>query len=79
MSKPRTVIVLEAVDWAMNYAQLDTGYKFAPIRGMVCGFLVKETKKYLTLSQQWFTAEDQVRQTITIPKCNIKWRQDSKC
>lgn len=77
MTKPlRTVVVLEAVDWSMNYAQLDADYPFCPIRGMICGFLVKETKRYITLTQQWFTAENQVRQTITIPKCNIKRRKD---
>jgi hypothetical protein len=76
MTKPTKVIVLEATDWAFVAAQVDTDTAFAPIRGHVCGFLVKETKQYITITQQWFVSENQVRQTLTIPKLNIKKRSD---
>ena len=78
MSKHGKVVVLEAVDWAMNYNQVDADTEFKPILGMICGFLVKETKKNITLTQQWFVEESQVRQTITIPKKNILHRTDLK-
>lgn len=76
MKPPYRVVVIEAVDWAMNYAQLDIDTDFRPIHGLICGLLVKENKKYITLTQQYFMAENQVRQTITIPKCNIRQRTD---
>lgn len=76
MKPPYTVVVIEATDWAMNYAQLDIDTDFRPIRGLICGLLVKETKKHITLTQQYFMVKNQARQTITIPKCNIKHRAD---
>ena len=74
MKRPQTVVVVEAVDWAMLTDQVGADYDFKPMRGWICGFLVKETKNYITLTQQWFVKENQVRQTITIPKVNIKTR-----
>lgn len=74
MKRPQNVVVLEAVDWAMLTDQVGADYDFKPIKGWICGFLVKETKNYITLTQQWFVKENQVRQTITIPKVNIKTR-----
>lgn len=76
MKRPQSVVVLEAVDWAMLSDQVDADYDFKAMRGWVCGFLVKETKNYITLTQQWFVPDNQVRQTITIPKVNIKTRFD---
>ena len=74
MKRPKHVVVLEAVDWSMFSDQVGADYDFKAMRGWVCGFLVKETGKYITLTQQWFAKENQVRQTITIPKANIKTR-----
>ena len=66
MKRPKHVVVLEAVDWSMFSDQVGADYDFKAMRGWVCGFLVKETGKYITLT----------RQTITIPKANIKTRFD---
>lgn len=72
----KRVVVIEAEDWAMNYAQLDTDHPFAPIVGLICGFIVREDRRSISITQQYFEAEGQVRQTITVPKKNILSRSD---
>lgn len=76
MKQPKHVVIVEAVDWSILAEQVSADYDFKPMRGWVCGFLVKETKRAITLTQQWFTLEGQVRQTITIPVSCIKNRRD---
>lgn len=70
----RTVVVIEAIDWAQRNAQVDSDTVFTPITGVLCGFLVSELKGkrgYVTLTQQIFPAEDQVRCVLTVPNVNI--------
>ena len=67
----RKVVVIEAEDWAFNTQQVDALHPFAPIAGLICGFVVREDRRSISITQQWFEAEGQVRQTITIPKKNV--------
>lgn len=78
MPNPKKIVVIEAEDWAMNTEQLNEKYPFAPIVGHLCGFIVREDRKSISITQQWFEVEGQVRQTITIPKKNILHRTDLK-
>jgi hypothetical protein len=72
-----TVVVIDAVDWGMNDEQLPATSDFHFVTGRVVGFLVKETKESITLTQQWFF-DDGIRKTLTIPKCTILHRTDLK-
>lgn len=72
----KRVVVIEAVDWAMNYAQLDTSHPFNVITGLICGFVVREDRKTISIAQQYFEVEEQVRQVVTIPKKNILTRTE---
>ena len=72
----KRVVVIEAEDWAMQSAQLDASYPFAPIVGLICGFIVREDRHSISITQQYFEAEGQVRQTITVPKKNILSRSE---
>jgi hypothetical protein len=72
----RKVVVIEAEDWAFHTQQLDVDHPFAPITGLICGFVVREDRRSISITQQWFEAEGQVRQTITVPKKNILSRTE---
>lgn len=52
------------------------GRKIVVIVGQICGFVVREDKRSISITQQWFETEGQVRQTLTIPKKNIINRTD---
>lgn len=72
----KRVVVIEAEDWAMQSAQLDASHPFTTITGLICGFVVREDRKTISITQQYFEAEGQVRSTITIPKKNILSRSE---
>lgn len=69
------IVIVEAVDWANVAEQVDIGHDFEAVRAVVVGMVVKETDDALSLTQQWFDIDD-VRATMTIPKCAIVRRRD---
>jgi hypothetical protein len=69
------IVAVEAVDWAFQAAQVDISHDFDVTHGLVVGFLVKETDDFISLTQQLFDNDD-VRATMSIPKCTIKRRVD---
>lgn len=70
MSK-RKVIVVHWLDSCMCHAQVDSSEFPTPTTIRSVGFVVAETKKYITLARDTHMSNGDSRGLLSIPKCSV--------